>query len=135
MAEWDQVRPWCQRLSLSWRKDTLDCTELSPRLPSLISSPATTPKPRLRPPPPAPRAWPGGAQISLTGLWYIGPPEWLAICSKTQLYPSQALAPACPPAPVNEANSIVAEQEDEELAIEQLVDAASPAQQQAGEGA
>ena len=49
--------------------------------------------------------------------------------------PPGAPSPACPPVPVNEADDVVAEQEDEELAIEQLVDAASPAQQQAGEGA
>lgn len=38
-------------------------------------------------------------------------------------------------APVNEADGIVAEQEDEELPVEQFVNAASPAQQEAGEGA
>lgn len=47
--------------------------------------------------------------------------------------PGSTAAP--PPIPINEADGVVAEQEDEELAVEQLVDAASPAQQQAGKGA
>lgn len=39
-----------------------------------------------------------------------------------------------PPVPVNEADDVVADEENEELAVEQFVDAASPAQKQAGEG-
>lgn len=57
--------------------------------------------------------------------------------SNPQLHPSRAPAPAPAhaPVPINEANGVIAEQEDEELAIQQLIDAAPPAQEQAGEGA
>lgn len=88
-----------------------------PRLPPFLSSPAPRPQaPRFDHKP--------SSALSVSVHW---PPRWLGGTQELQ-------ALACPPVPVNEADDIVADEENEELAIEQLVDAASPAQKQAGEG-